>query len=59
LRGFAFRLFAFGILAIDTLVQTSRSPYANVVKEWFKLPGGRMLTRQEFPPHFLATRKSQ
>jgi hypothetical protein len=25
------------------------SPYANVVKEWFKLPGGRLMTRQDFP----------
>jgi hypothetical protein len=25
------------------------SPYANVVKEWFKLPGGASMTRQVFP----------
>jgi len=35
------------------------SPYANVVKEWFKLPGGRLLTRQDFPAVLYASRKSQ
>jgi hypothetical protein len=35
------------------------SPYANVVKEWFKLPGGALPTRQDFPPAARAARKTQ
>jgi hypothetical protein len=35
------------------------APYANVVKEWFKLPGGWRAARQVFPPSARKTTKTQ
>ena len=67
-RAFAFRLFTLGFcfgrflfLGHDGLSQLSLRgpPYANVVKEWFKLPGGASMTRQVFPHLPRGVKKTQ
>jgi hypothetical protein len=35
------------------------APYANVVKEWFKLPGWAQATRQVFPLPWRGIKKNQ
>src|SRR6185295_13090260 len=52
---------SFSFLAMNGLSHFSLqgSPYANVVKEWFKLPGARRVARQDFPHTACVMRKTQ